>query len=546
MLRGGLDDALIVRIAGDDDHLRRTLMRTKSEVDAATGPINRSLRTVDRELDRVRGTAERFSGALRSVGVGLSVAAFTNFARGALQAADAVGKAADRIGLGVEAYQELRYAADLAGVSAQQLEEAMAQLNRRIAEGKLPYDNTEQALAAIADRLEATSDSTERAKIVNDAFGESGRRLIPLLKDGAAGLAAVRKEARDLNLVLDNETVRAAEKFNDQLSRMNQVIQTNLQAGLLKGLVSDTQALATVYESQTFQKGIDGLGRAFGRLAQDAIDAVVSVGALAEMLDNPSWENVKKLFESLGIVKLGRSTGERLGLLTRTVPGTDVAGGIDDDLNRFLPPPKKVAAANDEITETAQKVIEALRQQQDQLSRTGRDQAIYNQLARAGVDINSAAGKQIAAIAGALYDQEQASKELAKATEAEQEVMRRAAEITRSVETETEAFARVQEELNTLLESGYISVETYNRALQDADPAYKKAQEAAKKFAQEAERAAKDATREAQRQAEEMERLAMEPFKNALGAVQRSADTIPPEAARHPATIAIFQEAIAS
>ncbi|RKQ73488.1 coiled-coil domain-containing protein [Oceanibaculum indicum] len=533
MLRGGLDDALIVRIAGDDDHLRRTLMRTKSEVDAATGPINRSLRTVDRELDRVRGTAERFSGALRSVGVGLSVAAFTNFARGALQAADAVGKAADRIGLGVEAYQELRYAADLAGVSAQQLEEAMAQLNRRIAEGKLPYETTEQALAAIADRLEATSDSTERAKIVNDAFGESGRRLIPLLKDGAAGLAAVRKEARDLNLVLDNETVRAAEKFNDQLSRMNQVIQTNLQAGLLKGLVSDTQALATIYESETFQKGIDGLGRAFGRLAQDAVDAVVSVGALAEMLDNPSWENAKKLFESLGIVKLGRSTGEGLGLLSRTVPGADIAGGIDDDLNRFLPSPKKVAASNDEITETAQKVIEALRQQQDQLSRTGRDQAIYNQLARAGVDINSAAGKQIAALAGNLYDQEQASKELAKATEAKQEVMRRAAEITRSVETETEAFARVQEELNALLESGYITQETFNRALQDADPAYRKAQEAAKKFSQEAERAAKDATREAQRQAEEMERLAQD------------ADRVPPEAMNDPRIITLFQEAIA-
>uniref|UniRef100_A0A6M3M523 Putative tail protein n=1 Tax=viral metagenome TaxID=1070528 RepID=A0A6M3M523_9ZZZZ len=546
MLRSGrLDDALIVRIAGDDASLQQALKRSQQGITQASGAINRELNSVDRELGRVGQAGTRLTGVLKGIGAGLSIAAFRSFTTGALQAADAIGKAADRIGLGIEAYQEIRYAADLAGVSSEQLEEAMAQLQRRLAEGKLPYANTEQAIAGIADRLASTSDATEQARIVNDAFGESGRRLIPMLKDGSAGLAALRKEARDLNLVLDTQTVRSAEKLNDELSRLNQVIQANLAAGLLRGLTEESQSLADIYKNKTFQDGLKGVGNLIAAIAKDATDGVTSLGALLKLIDDPTWANAESVFNSIGAVSLVRRTAQGLGMAERDVKPADVAGGIDDDLNRFLPSTKKVASGQDEITSAAQKVIEALRLQQDQLKRTARDQTIYNQLQRAGVDINTKAGQQIAAIAGALYDQEEARRQVTEATKAEQEVLDRAAQITRDVESETETFARTQEELNKLLEGGYLTLETYNRALQDADPAYKEAQEAAKRYSEEAKRASQDATRAAERQAEEMERLAMESFKNALAGIQRSASAIPSEIARHPETIAIYREAIA-
>lgn len=71
------------------------------------------------------------------------------------------------------------------------------------------------------------------------------------------------------------------------------------------------------------------------------------------------------------------------------------------------------------------RVTDSLRFQIDQLSRTAREQAIYNQLAAAGVDINSEAGREIAALAGRLFDQEAAFDAAAKAAKDYQDELTR-------------------------------------------------------------------------------------------------------------------------
>lgn len=65
------------------------------------------------------------------------------------------------------------------------------------------------------------------------------------------------------------------------------------------------------------------------------------------------------------------------------------------------------AAAKQQAEQIAN-VTENLTFERDQLHRTAREQEIYNALKQAGVDINSAAGQQIAELAGALYDEREA------------------------------------------------------------------------------------------------------------------------------------------
>lgn len=57
-----------------------------------------------------------------------------------------------------------------------------------------------------------------------------------------------------------------------------------------------------------------------------------------------------------------------------------------------------------------QETIDALRFEEAQLKRTSREQEIYNQLQRAGVDISSQYGKTIADLAGKIYDAEMAKR----------------------------------------------------------------------------------------------------------------------------------------
>jgi hypothetical protein len=68
---------------------------------------------------------------------------------------------------------------------------------------------------------------------------------------------------------------------------------------------------------------------------------------------------------------------------------------------------EEAAAAADQQAEKVASVTSNLQFEREQLGRTAREQAIYNELHQAGVDINSAAGQQIAELAGALYDEQQ-------------------------------------------------------------------------------------------------------------------------------------------
>ena len=61
-------------------------------------------------------------------------------------------------------------------------------------------------------------------------------------------------------------------------------------------------------------------------------------------------------------------------------------------------------------------VIESLKFQADQLERTAREQTIYNALRQAGTTLDTAAGREIASLAGGLYDAEAAQKALNAST----------------------------------------------------------------------------------------------------------------------------------
>jgi phage tail tape-measure protein len=100
----------------------------------------------------------------------------------------------------------------------------------------------------------------------------------------------------------------------------------------------------------------------------------------------------------------------------------------------LVPPPSaaKTSAGSVETSSTVSdkilKQIEQLQFQEAQLARTDREQAVYNALHTASIDINSKEGQAIAAAAGKLYDKQQAvekakqsQEELIKANEKELE-----------------------------------------------------------------------------------------------------------------------------
>lgn len=193
----------------------------------------------------------------------------------ALKAADGVAKMADRLGLTTTAVQEYQHAIKLSGLESEQFEKAITKLNNNIAQGKLPFKDTESALAGIADKVAKARDGIERARVVTEAFGDKlGSKMIPFLKQGSEGIQQLRDEAEKLGLVIGDETIRSAEKFQDEIETLGNVIKTNFQAGLLEGFVDTSDEIRDIYTDPAFIQGVKDIGAAFGEVTRFVVEAV--------------------------------------------------------------------------------------------------------------------------------------------------------------------------------------------------------------------------------------------------------------------------------
>ena len=125
----------------------------------------------EQSLKRIEAGGEQASGGLKGLGRqaellrtgirtlgGALIGAATVGGLGALidrsiSAADAIGKTADKIGVGVEALQELRFAAKASGVEQQTLDMALQRFTRRAAEAAQGTGEAKDALAQMGIAL---------------------------------------------------------------------------------------------------------------------------------------------------------------------------------------------------------------------------------------------------------------------------------------------------------------------------------------------------------------------------------------------------------
>lgn len=190
-------------------------------------------------LERLGALAGRLSLLFGAAGGG----AFALGTEAATAAAEA-SKFASMVGLSTGNWQEYAGAANLAGAEADELASLMLTLQERAvnaargekgdiemlqlmgisaknAKGELK--NADTLLLELADRVKKMREAGEMGKaagIMNQLGGEEGARLLDLLKNGREGLLAMRKEARELGLVLSDEALEYALEYGSAINRV--------------------------------------------------------------------------------------------------------------------------------------------------------------------------------------------------------------------------------------------------------------------------------------------------------------------------------------
>lgn len=211
---------------------------------------DKSLRSVQKDVQQVQKS---------TVGLGASFRRVGEFAAGAFAAqaiisglrtlqneirdtifgvanlGDEIAKTSDKLGVGVEALQELRFAAGRAGIETNSFDIALQRFTRRASEAAQGFgeargalqnlgvtltDNqgrlrpTEELLQDVANGFADIPDQAKRVQLAFKLFDTEGVQLVNLLQRGGDELQRFRDEARRFGIVTE-EQARQAEQFAD-------------------------------------------------------------------------------------------------------------------------------------------------------------------------------------------------------------------------------------------------------------------------------------------------------------------------------------------
>ncbi len=266
----------------------------------------------------VMGAGKAVLGLAASFGV--SAGAGYAAAQAYADATGAIGDLAERTGASRERIQELGFAAQLSGSSAEALGGALQKMNITIGNAKggskelqqmfkgldISFKNangsaksTDEIFDTVVNRISRIKDPALQAKAAVTIFGKSATELLPLLKGGTKGIAEMAAEARRLGVVIDDDGVRAGEEFGDVLDKMKysfKGVGNTIGAALIPQLSSlATQLTETIVKylpdikafAQEFAKNLPGYIEKTVKGFQDFYEAMKPVGnGITWLIDN--------------------------------------------------------------------------------------------------------------------------------------------------------------------------------------------------------------------------------------------------------------------
>ena len=185
-------------------------------------------------------TASVGVAALTAAAVGVG-AAIQKLTQDTANIGDNFAKMSQRVGLSVETLSSLDHAAKISGTTIDAVAIGLKGLAGRaldakqgLAEARRSFDalgiSVTQAdgslrpakdlLLEISDRIAGMTNETEKVALATEVFGRSGMQLLPMLNQGSAGIAELMAESDRLGLTWDSQTSKAAEDFNDSMTRL--------------------------------------------------------------------------------------------------------------------------------------------------------------------------------------------------------------------------------------------------------------------------------------------------------------------------------------
>ena len=195
---------------------------TAEKISTTAGKVSEKLGTW---AEKTKGISLAATGAIAGL-AGLAVKAAKD--------ADELSTLAKQTGLTTDEIQKMQYAADLIDVDTDTIIGGMKKLKKGLDKNKDTfkkmgvevktwngeYRNTSDIFYDVVLALSKIPNETERDIVAMDLFGKSADELAGVIDDGGEALRKLGQEAEDLGVIIPEEEIEKANKFNDSLDKL--------------------------------------------------------------------------------------------------------------------------------------------------------------------------------------------------------------------------------------------------------------------------------------------------------------------------------------
>lgn len=207
----------------------------RSQIGSAQGSVSRLGNTIMQHHRAIGAAMTAMGGAVIAAGL-MSVKTYAEMG-------DEVQKMALRTKWSTESLSELRHVAEISGTELTAFEKGTRKMSKSIidaADGletylrdfeklglnvnELKEMKPEDAFWEIAFALSEMENDIEQSAVALNVFGRQGTQLLPMLAQGAEGIAELRQEAHELGIVFDQEAANKAAEFTDEMNNMKSAI----------------------------------------------------------------------------------------------------------------------------------------------------------------------------------------------------------------------------------------------------------------------------------------------------------------------------------
>ena len=232
---------------------------------------------VNKNINKTQSAMKKLAGAFAGA---FAVRQLVQFGQESLALADSIGKTADSIGISTKFLQQYQFAAQQSGIETEQFNKALRFFSKGVGEAAqgtgLAKRAFEEMGLSIKDSsgqikksedlfkeffitLESIQDPFERNALLAQVFGAKvGITMANLLNSGAEAMEDLAASASG---VIDEETIRNAEAFNDTMNRLKRQVLLPLQTAFIntsKAILDFAETMGLI-KPDLFTKSTDEL-----------------------------------------------------------------------------------------------------------------------------------------------------------------------------------------------------------------------------------------------------------------------------------------------